>query len=259
MRYMGSVSWMRYLMAAGIMFAVALVIFMYTNYDTNYMSDLLSFLIFIPYTLAIYCFMTSCFANMITGFRSKKDNDLSQLLLLPSSNIEKFISALIMNVALPTFLCAVAFHLAGLIALPEIFGTLVSKGGLVAIYAFASGIDVDMFGSFEGNTSLATTGVKISLYIFPLFISAIYMLGGMLFCRAKWLLTTLSMLLIHTVIAHAVVGFLSTVDFNAYTLNIVACAWWPMAIESVVIVAFVWLSYRLFKRRQTANGAFFNV
>ncbi len=259
MRYMGCVSWMRNLMASGIMFAVALVIFMCTNYESDYLNDVVSFLLFIPYTLAIYCYMTSCFANMITGSKSKKDDYVSQLLLLPSSNIEKFISALIMNVALPTFLCAAAFHLAGLIALPEVFGTLVRKGGLVAIYAFASGIDVDMFGSFDGNTSLATTGVKISLYIFPFFISAIYMLGGMLFCRAKWLLTTLSMLLIHTITAHAVVAFLSTVDFNVYTLNIVACTWWPVAVESVVIVAFVWLSYRLFKRRQTANGAFFNV
>ena len=259
MRYLGSLSWLRYLTFAGIMFIATMAVFFISwTSDSVYANNYPDVAVFFPYSIILGFFLTACFAQMTDGFQSKRDKDVSRLLLLPASNAEKFVASFFMNVITPTIFLSVAFHAAVLVMSPEVFLKFLTRGGIFPFFHFLTDsynlIDVD-----EADASSTILGIKLITLLSPILIAATFLFGGTLFSRAKWLLTSLSILIINSIFAHIAFKVVCDIDFNEYTFNVPALVWWTVTLMFVLSALFIWGSYRLFCRRQAAKGSLFNV
>ncbi len=259
MRYLGSLSWLRYLTFAGIMFTATMAIFFITWTASNeYANNYPDLAMFFPYSIILGFFLTACFAQMTDGFQSKRDKDASRLLLLPASNAEKFVASFFMNVITPTIFMSVAFHAAVLVMYPEVFLKFLTRGGIFTFFHFLTDsytiTDVD-----DADVSSTILGLKLISLLTPIVIASSFLFGGTLFSRAKWLFTSLSILIINSIIGHIAFKIICHIDFNEYTVNVHALVWWSVWLMAAFSALLIWGSYRLFCRRQAAKGSLFNL
>lgn len=259
MRYLGSLSWLRYLTFAGIMFTATMAIFFITwTAGSEYANNYPDVTMFFPYSIILGFFLTACFAQMTEGFQSKRDKDITRLLLLPASNAEKFVASFFMNVVTPTIFLSVAFHAAVLIMFPEVFLKFLTRGGIFAYFHFLTD-SYTLCGVDDADASSTILGLKLIALLSPILAAATFLFGGTLFSRAKWLLTSLAILIINSIIGRIAYEVVRDIDFNEYTINTTALVWWIVGFMTVISALFIWGSYRLYCRRQAAKGSLFNV
>lgn len=259
MRYLGSLSLLRYLTFAGILFVATIAVFFITwSADSEYANNYPDVAMFFPYDIILCFFLTACFAQMTDGFQSKKDKDISRLILLPSSNAEKFVASFFMNVVTPTLFLSVAFHAAVLIMYPEVFLKFLTRGGFFTFFGMLTEdySDVDVFIDDADATVL---GLKMFFILSPIFTAALFLFGGTLFSRAKWLLTAVAILVANTMISYIAFKVACVIDFNEYTINTPALIWWIVSLMTIFSGLLIWGSYRLFCRRQAAKGSLLNL
>lgn len=252
MRYMGSISWRTDVSVAVITYLISVVIFFLTSYgdDDTGTVEALSF----PYALALSLFVSVCFTRMLIPSKgSSSQLQPMQLLLLPASNAEKFISSLIMNVVAPVLSLSVAFHLAVLTMHPSNFWPMLTRGGITDFWS------VTLTNSVSDSDAALTLGIDALFVVGHVLCCCSYALGGMLFSRSRWLLTFLAMVLCSLGLLRIILWLSDAIDFEEYRINFTAAVWWANSIGAALSVLFTWLTYRLFKRRQVVKGAFLNV
>ena len=253
MRYMGSISWRTDLSVAVITYLISVVIFFLTAYGDDDPAGTVE-VITLPYAFALSIFVSVCFTRMLIPSKGSSGQlQPMQLLLLPASNAEKVISSLIMNVCAPVLSFSVAFHLAVLTMLPSNFLPVLTHSGLTD-YWF-----VQLSNGVADTDAALAMGISALFIIGHVLCCSSYALGGMLFSRSRWLLTFRAMFLCSLGLLRSIVWINDAIDFDEYQINFTAAVWWADSIGAALSALFIWLTYRLFKRRQVVKGAFINV
>jgi len=179
-------------------------------------------------------------------------------LMLPASNFEKFIARIIFVMVF----CQISFWMAAVAAdvlqwLVSLIRYPVDKTGSV-VWDCLFGIDGNniSFGNSEGGTLFASfAGLLVFIWG-----HSVYTLGGVLFRKSPWVLTSLFMLVISLLFAAFVGLSIGAVYKSDYYFEL-ETVWvkWVVAIVLIALIVFNYVaSYFLFKRLQVVNRKLIN-
>ncbi|MCI5777803.1 MAG: hypothetical protein MR215_09365 [Bacteroidales bacterium] len=258
LRYLGGISFSKYLSTAGITFAVTVICFVVS--DNSFFSGIApNPIAFFPYTLCLTIAISFFLATMLEGTKARR-NHFANLLLLPASNAEKFIASFLMNVVAQSIAISIGFHLAVLIMFPNALVNLFIKGGICSFLFFSDNISVDISRAADSDISTSLyVGTMAASVATQLAIGSLYMLGGVVFSRSRWLLTTILFIVLTFTIFRIIYAIFSSIDFDEYLFNPEAAVWWVTAIHTLTAIGFTALAYHLFKRRQAAQASLLNI
>lgn len=245
--YMGSVSWRHYVSVAAITYLVSSVVLWLSSHGGVFIGGITA--LSVNYSFALSVFTSVCLLGMLVPRGGRRGSPkLTRLLLLPASNAEKFVAAFVMRVLVPTLCFSLGFHLSVLTATPRHFAQMLLSGGYSELAIFKpttySGLDGD--GAF-------VCGLQCVFILLPIACGALHLFGGLFFSRARWSLTSAILVCMAMCAGRLAVSLDSIVDFDEYMLNYAALVWWIDALLAAATIALVWLSYRLFKRRQVVG------
>ncbi len=232
-----------------------------TYYDVKdlYLSDLSGSFMFISFVIFFFC-GSRIFINM------KTKASRSLFLMLPATNMEKFISRLLYTV-LGTFLMIVAsWMIADIIQLVfSLFLTPGMQGSLVG-KAFEelflnNNLDSSHFIVRNGTSVLGQTfPVGMVLFSLTLFTHSFFTLGGTVFRKSATLLTICSSFILMFLMAmissfvdeDVLVHFVHSMEPDTFG--------WLMVMILLLLSAFnYWASYKLFTHMQIINNKWFNI
>lgn len=254
MRYLGGISLPKYISTAGITFAVTVIAFVVS--DNSFFSGYApSPLAFFPYALCLAIAISFFLATMFEGTKARRDH-FANLLMLPASNAEKFIASLIMNVVAPSFAMSIGFHLAVLIMFPNALVDLFLHGGICSLVTLTDNLQADITIDLDNTLLVGTVAATIMAHAS---IASLYILGGLLFSRSRWLLTTILFIVFSFLFLRCIGAVIDSIDFDEYRVNPEAAVWWAATFCSIVTITLTSLAYRLFKRRQAAQASLLNI
>lgn len=251
--YLGSISWRHYVSVAAITYLVASVVLWLSSRDGVFVGGTTA--LSANYSFVLSVFTSVCLLGMLVPRGGRRGaHHLTRLLLLPASNAEKFVAAFVMRVLAPTLCFSVGFHLSVLTVTPRHFTKMLLSGGYSELAIFKpttySGLDGD--GAF-------VCGLQCVFILLPIACGTTYLFGGLFFSRARWFLTSAILVCMALCAGRLAVSLDSIIDFDEYMLNYAALVWWTDALLAAATIALVWLSYRLFKRRQAVGGSIINI
>lgn len=251
--YMGCVSWRRYVSVAAITYLVSSVVLWLSSSGGVFIGGTVA--LSANYSFVLSVFSSVCLLGMLVPRGGRRgQTQLTQLLLLPASNAEKFVAAFVMRVLVPALCFSVGFHLSVLTVTPRHFVKMLISGGYSELAIFQP----TTYYGLEGDGAFVC-GLQCVFILLPLACGAMYLLGGLFFSRARWFLTSAVLVCMALCAGRVALGLDDMVDFEEYMLNQVALVWWIDALLAAVTIVLVWLSWRLFKRRQIVSGSLFNV
>ncbi len=181
----------------------------------------------------------SCGARMVYSSR-KRAGAYTSLLVLPASNLEKFVALFVVCVLLPQVLFAVSYWL-------PLF--LFHFGEMVLNVYDASQSVIRAFSFGEVLLGILAPVCSLSAFIF----------SGAFFSRMRFVMGAVLHLFFFGVLGYVSVLVAQRYDFNEYVVNTEALVWWGVAGYSVLTVALIFASYRLFCRSQAVQGRFLAV
>lgn len=221
----------------------------------------LSFIFISIYWLVMMVGVSMVFRNMRT-----KQQRIAYM-MLPASNMEKYVTRVVMVALGGLLMSVVSFVLAD--QLQMVFIKLIFGDTHIGSYVMASasmlsdiaskgvgalksmGIDIETsFPNSSLYTSFAATGMQSGNFLGVWFVlqylfdMSAFLLMGSLFRRHSWLFACLIYSLV-TALIHLIVP----------AVNI----WIPVTLMLVCIVVFVWLSFRVFTRMQVINNKLLNI
>lgn len=217
-------------------------------------SDVVSTNILIVFTISFYIFVGNCFRNMKT--KIKREN----FLMLPASNLEKYLSRLL-NITVGGLLLTLG---ATIIAdfIQFLFSFILTPGLHTSItWNFLTFIGN---GFVEVNKSALDFEGMLFMLINAIFVHSFFTLGATFFRKHPILSTTFTGLLLMLIIGYAINGlgevgvfnFLDPVFVNAYSHAFI----FAYIIIFLVISAFnYWASYKLFTRMQVICNKWINI
>ena len=172
-------------------------------------------------------------------------------LMLPATNMEKFLSTLITYFCLYVLTMVVAFFIADLIQYLISLAFRVNDAGFITNRICQIHDNIRTWNG-EGSTFLPNTAsIAIGVWI-----TSVYLLGGMFFRRYAWLFVSLGFF-----IASICLGWFISHYEPDYVIEIQANAFFT--IISIVFIALslinLLLSYRLFRRLQLVNRKWINL
>lgn len=232
-----------------------------TYYDVKdlYLSDLSGSFMFISFIIFIFC-GSRIFINM------KTKASRSLFLMLPATNMEKFISRLLYTV-LGTFLMIVAsWMIADIIQLVfSLFLTPGMQGSLVG-KAFEelflnNNLDSSHFIVRNGTSVLGQTfPVGMVLFSLTLFTHSFFTLGGTVFRKSATLLTICSsfILMFATAMISSFVDEDVLVHF-VHSMEPDTFGWLMVMVLLLLSVFNYWAAYKLFTHMQIINNKWFNI
>lgn len=205
------------------------------------------------YTFCSIAALISLAVTLIVGasymfYSMAGKHDMQTLLMLPASNLEKFLmryaSWIIMLLIQLT-----AFFAADLVQ--YLYNTLLGHEGTMFVTQYIAGID---WGDVLGTKTNGNTGRLVFDHLMlALWLHSLYALGATLFRPRKynWIMTSIVLIL----------GFFLLV--GVFGWGTVDCTWWNHdglfnELFFLFAVFNLWLSYRLFCRRQLI-GRFVNI
>ena len=221
----------------------------------------LSFIFISIYWLVMMVGGSMVFRNMRT-----KQQRIAYM-MLPASNMEKYVTRVVMVVLGGLLMSVLSFVLADqlqMVFIKLIFGEMYIGSYVMASASMLSDIaskgigalesvGIDFETSFPSSSlykSFAATGMQSGNFL-PLwfvlqylFDMSAFILMGSLFRRHSWLVACLIYSLV-TALIHLIVP----------AVNI----WIPVTLMLVCIVVFVWLSFRVFTRMQVINNKLLNI
>ncbi len=205
--------------------------------------------------LAFYALFGSAF--FYTGIKTKQQR--LDFLMLPASNLEKFLGRWLFNMFWFFALMILGFLAADLL---QYLICLVTGEGLKICYTlqairFYSGSFPIFDSSFPGLVA-------------TLWIHSIYLLGSQLFRKNHWLMTTLAIIALVIALAlicsgvtylllYEIIDETYYVSFNVEFINNDQANWLLRLLLIALTIFNVWLSYRQFCRKQIINNRFFNI
>ena len=221
----------------------------------------LSFIFISIYWLVMMVGGSMVFRNMRT-----KQQRIAYM-MLPASNMEKYVTRVVMVVLGGLLMSVLSFVLADqlqMVFIKLIFGEMHIGSYVMASASMLSDIaskgvgalksmGIDIETSFPNSslyTSFAATGMQSGNFLGVWFVlqylfdMSAFLLMGSLFRRHSWLFACLIYSLV-TALIHLIVP----------AVNI----WIPVTLMLVCIVVFVWLSFRVFTRMQVINNKLLNI
>lgn len=202
----------------------------------------------IPMGYFTFCLMflsAFCGARMVYSSR-KRAGEYSALLVLPASNIEKFVALFLVCVLVPLVVFSVSFWLPFFISH---FGMAVHQ-----VSHFVS--ETSKFLAGMSSQELGAVTLMLGL---PLSSLAIFIFCGAFFSRLRFIMGVVLHVILIGVISTATIKISETIDFDEYVVNETALVWWAVAFVFLLTIALIWVSFRLFCRSQAVQGRFLSV
>lgn len=220
-------------------------------------NNLHNFTSFALFVFLIICSIGGCwiFSNMKT-----KEQRIT-FKMLPATDLEKFV--------VRALYATVVWWLMGFIAfcLADLFRMLISLIAGIDIVKSAVPDFLNMLFGGNGH-NISIFGETDMTYVLPLtfaanawafWVHSLYILGGALFRRRQFVLTTLAHSIIGLVFTPMLIHFVDSSDSLALRDSLVAIVWTAAAVFAVWVLLDWWLSYRIFRRMQVINNKWLNI
>lgn len=216
-----------------------------------------SFTSFALFVFLIICSIGGCwiFNNMKT-----KEQRIT-FKMLPATDLEKFVARALYATIVWWLMAFVAFCLA------DLFRMLVSLIAGVSITGSAVPLFLSMIfantnvsiNSLNTNDVAFATAIFVMAHAWAFWAHSLYILGGTLFRRRQFVLTTLAHSVIGLVFTPMLIHFADSSDSLALRDSLVAIVWTAAAVFAVWGLLDWWLSYRIFRRMQVINNKWLNI
>ena len=261
------------------LFLVMIVVFTcmlgltYFNNNSDYMQGVHDTMMSVQASFCSFILSIIILAGASRMFLPLKDKQSATAFLsLPATNLEKFISRFLNVIVLwivvgcVAFLCADALQM----LLAKLLGANYVLSGSKTFFSMWP------FDNMEWRGDPHWVKIQIGLILTILMTYATYILGGILFRRRQFWITSVAIFAISVIGIIAIVNIgwaigewleAHTEQFEAFMerffkdeetfSNFLFYAWWT--ITGLVTVLFTWLTYRFFKRAQVINNKFLNV
>ena len=216
-----------------------------------------SFTSFALFVFLIICSIGGCwiFNNMKT-----KEQRIT-FKMLPATDLEKFVARALYATVVWWLMAFVAFCLADLF---RMFVSLVAgvsiKGSAVPLFfsMISANTDVNINTLNSGDVAFAAA-IYTMANAWAFWAHSLYILGGTLFRRRQFVLTTLAHSIIGLVFTPMLIHFVDSSDSLALRDSLVAIVWTAAAVFAVWGLLDWWLSYRIFRRMQVINNKWLNI
>ncbi len=261
------------------LFLVMIVVFTcmlgltYFNSNSDYMQGVHDTMMSVQASACSFILSIIILAGASRMFLPLKDKQSATAFLsLPATNLEKFISRFLNVIVLwivvgcVAFLCADALQM----LLAKLLGAKYVVSGSKTFFSMWP------FDNMEWRGEPYWLKIQIGVILTTLMTYATYILGGILFRRRQFWITSVA------IFAISVIGIIAIVNIGWAIgewleshneqlealmerffkdkdtfINFLFYAWWT--ISGLITVFFTWLTYRLFKRAQVINNKFLNV
>lgn len=220
-------------------------------------NNLHNFTSFALFVFLIICSIGGCwiFSNMKT-----KEQRIT-FKMLPATDLEKFVVRALYATVVWWLMAFVAFCLA------DLFRMLVSLIAGVSIKGSAVPLFLSMIfdntnvsiNSLNTNDVAFATAIFVMANAWAFWAHSLYILGGTLFRRRQFVLTTLAHSIIGLVFTPMLIHFVDSSDSLALRDSLVAIVWTAAAVFAVWGLLDWWLSYRIFRRMQVINNKWLNI
>lgn len=173
--------------------------------------------------------------------------------LMPASSIEKFLVRYIYVILLWAVGCVIAFIIADI--LNTLLSLITGHGTQIMAtpYFFSSFYDILSDISSAGKEFI----LSAELYLFG---HSLYLLGGAVFRRHQFVLTSTALILGMIILSWIMSIFIiDHFDFNISEESLKGTAYFIMALLPVLIAVDYWLTFFIFKRMQVVNNKWLNL
>lgn len=214
---------------------------------------------------SVFTFTTLMIVGASLNFSNMKEKeDRITFIMLPTSNLEKFVSRYL-YVTLG-FIAAFLVALLGADIFRMLFALITGKNidGSVFLEFFRTMVDSSIFANHvyvNGQDVYTANSWQIAacicLSMFCIWMHSIYLLGGTFFRRNAWLFTTMALIFISIIVGWLVSSFDFNIHFNATSSNTAANTF--SIVFFILIVFNYFASYKLFTRMQVINNKWINV
>lgn len=216
-----------------------------------------SFTSFALFVFLIICFIGGCwiFSNMKT-----KEQRIT-FKMLPATDLEKFVVRALYATVVWWLMAFVAFCLADLFRmLVSLVAGVSIKGSAVPLFfsMISANTDVNINTLNSGDVAFAAA-IYTMANAWAFWAHSLYILGGSLFRRRQFVLTTLAHSIIGLVFTPMLIHFVDSSDSLALRDSLVAIVWTAAAVFAVWGLLDWWLSYRIFRRMQVINNKWLNI
>lgn len=220
-------------------------------------NNLHNFTSFALFVFLIICFIGGCwiFSNMKT-----KEQRIT-FKMLPATDLEKFVVRALYATVVWWLMAFVAFCLADLFRmLVSLVAGVSIKGSAVPLFfsMISANTDVNINTLNSGDVAFAAA-IYTMANAWAFWAHSLYILGGTLFRRRQFVLTTLAHSIIGLVFTPMLIHFVDSSDSLALRDSLVAIVWTAAAVFAVWGLLDWWLSYRIFRRMQVINNKWLNI
>ena len=216
-----------------------------------------SFTSFALFVFLIICSIGGCwiFNNMKT-----KEQRIT-FKMLPATDLEKFVARALYATIVWWLMAFVAFCLADLFRmLVSLIAGVSITGSAVPLFfsMISANTDVNINTLNSGDVAFAAA-IYTMANAWAFWAHSLYILGGTLFRRRQFVLTTLAHSIIGLVFTPMLIHFVDSSDSLALRDSLVAIVWTAAAVFAVWGLLDWWLSYRIFRRMQVINNKWLNI
>lgn len=216
-----------------------------------------SFTSFALFVFLIICSIGGCwiFSNMKT-----KEQRIT-FKMLPATDLEKFVVRALYATVVWWLMAFVAFCLADLFRmLVSLVAGVSIKGSAVPLFfsMISANTDVNINTLNSGDVAFAAA-IYTMANAWAFWAHSLYILGGTLFRRRQFVLTTLAHSIIGLVFTPMLIHFVDSSDSLALRDSLIAIVWTAAAVFAVWGLVDWWLSYRIFRRMQVINNKWLNI
>ena len=181
--------------------------------------------------------------------------------MLPATDLEKFVVRALYATVVWWLMAFVAFCLADLFRmLVSLVAGVSIKGSAVPLFfsMISANTDVNINTLNSGDVAFAAA-IYTMANAWAFWAHSLYILGGTLFRRRQFVLTTLAHSIIGLVFTPMLIHFVDSSDSLALRDSLVAIVWTAAAVFAVWGLLDWWLSYRIFRRMQVINNKWLNI
>ena len=220
-------------------------------------NNLHNFTSFALFVFLIICSIGGCwiFSNM------KNKEQRITFKMLPATDLEKFVVRALYATVVWWLMAFVAFCLADLFRmLVSLVAGVSIKGSAVPLFfsMISANTDVNINTLNSGDVAFAAA-IYTMANVWAFWAHSLYILGGTLFRRRQFVLTTLAHSIIGLVFTPMLIHFVDSSDSLALRDSLVAIVWTAAAVFAVWGLLDWWLSYRIFRRMQVINNKWLNI
>lgn len=220
-------------------------------------NNLHNFTSFALFVFLIICFIGGCwiFSNMKT-----KEQRIT-FKMLPATDLEKFVVRALYATVVWWLMAFVAFCLADLFRmLVSLVAGVSITGSAVPLFfsIISANTDVDINTLNNGDVAFAAA-IYVMANAWAFWAHSLYILGGTLFRRRQFVLTTLAHSVIGLVFTPMLIQFVDSSGSMALRDSLIAIIWTAAVVFAVWGLVDWWLSYKIFRRMQVINNKWLNI